>query len=113
MLKMFYSAWSRFQLVCSLACGSLQLLTLLLRLIATASRRDWYAQTQPPQKQLQPSTNSQLPQHQEPLQLTDEEDAELTQEWLDLLSEPQVIDSCAYHLNRCYDNDSATKRTNT
>ena len=42
-----------------------------------------------------------------------ESDDEATAIWLELLNEPDVLTNCAYHLNRCHDLDSATKRTNT
>ena len=114
MKNTFSSLFLRFRLACSLVYASAQLLRLFFLLLLAASRSDW-----------QSHTNSQSSQHLENLQNLDAplddpddwdyqdelSDEEITAIWLDMLSEPEVQQSCTHHLNRCYDNNSATKQS--
>ena len=106
-LKVFFLVRSRFLLALSLVFGSLQLLLIAIKVIFQTSSRVWFSRINQPQPLL---TSSPTPQQ---MVQELESDDEATAIWLELLNEPDVLTNCTYHLNRCYDNDSATKRTNT
>ena len=116
MKNTFSSLSSRFLLACSLVYASAQLLKIFCVLLLEASRNDWHSHTA-----------SQSSLHQENLQSLDApvndppdwepeddlSDEEITAIWLDMLSEPEVQQSCSHHLNRCLSLQPASKDSKT
>ena len=111
MRNTFSSLSSRFRLACSLVYASAQLLKLFCILLLTASRNDWRSRTK--SQSSQPLANLQEfdaplddPDGWIPEDLTEED---ITAIWLDLLSEPEVQQSCTHHLTRCFALQDASK----
>lgn len=111
MKDIFSSASSRFRQVASLVYASAQLSRLFLLLLIEALRRDWRNHTNS-QSSLPQAITQDIdaplddPDDWIPDDLTEED---ITTIWLDLLSEPDVQQSCTHHLNRCHELAPALK----
>ena len=114
MKNIFSSLSSRFLAGCSLVYASAQLLRLFLLLLVAAFLSDLRSHIKSQSslhQDLQPDLDAPLddPLDWIPEDLTDEE---ITQIWLDMLSEPDIQKSCTHHLTRCYEAESTTKPRN-
>ena len=115
MKNTFSSLSSRFRLACSLVYASAQLLRLFLLLLAAAFLSDWRSHTNS-QSSLPQAITQDLdaplddPDDWIPEDLTEEE---ITAIWLDMLSEPDVQQSCTHHFSRCHDLAPALKDSKT
>ena len=95
---------SRFRLAASLLYASLQLLRIFSLLLLTASRNDWRNHTNSQSSQPQALTqnlDAPLDDPDDWESQDDLSDEDITAIWLDLLSEPEVQQSCTHHLTRC------------
>ena len=111
MKNTFSSLFLRFRRGASLVYASAQLSRLFLLLLMEALRNDWRSLTNSQSSlHLENSQNIDAPLDDPddwiPEDLTEEE---ITQIWLDMLSEPEVQQSCTHHLTRCYEHESTTK----
>ena len=115
MKNTFSSLSSRFLAACSLVYASAQLLKMFCVLLTEALRNDWRSLTHSQSSQPMACTQDldaplDDPDDWIPEDLTEEE---ITQIWLDMLSEPDVQKSCTHHLNRCHDLAPALKDLKT
>ena len=112
MKNTFSSLFLRFRLACSLVYASAQLLRLFFLLLLAASRSDWQSHTNSQSSQPQALTqnlDAPLDDPDDWESQDDLSDEEITAIWLDLLSEPEVQQSCTHHLTRCFALKDASK----
>ena len=107
MKNIFSSLYSRFQLACSLAYASGQLLRIFALLLIPAFLSDWQRPTHSQSHQQQANTPD--PEDWYPDDLSDEE---ITEIWLSMLDDPDIHTSCCHHLTRCANLPDACKTSN-